>query len=158
MIEILALQVRGDVDQAVAVLGRALTLAEPEGYVRTFIGEGAPMAALLRGAASRGTAPRYVDKLLAAYEAEQKGKAGQPEARAVVAPGGAQALVEPLSEREVEVLGLLSQGLTNREIAERLTVTVGTVKTHVNHVYGKLGVHSWVQAVLRGRELGLVEG
>ena len=73
-----------------------------------------------------------------------------------VGPPVAQALVEPLSERELEVLRLLAEGLTNREIAEELTVTLGTVKTHVNHIYGKLGVHSRVQAVTRARELGLL--
>ena len=153
LIEILALQalarqVQGDLDGAVEALARALRTAEPEGFVRTFIDEGQPMAELLRLAASRDIAPRYVAKLLAAF--------GEQPAPAEPAAPVAQLLVEPLSERELEVLRLLAEGLTNREIAEQLTVTVGTAKTHVHHIYGKLDVHNRTQAVARGRELGLL--
>ena len=161
LIEILVLQatalrVQGEVEAALAALKRALALAEPEGYVRTFIDEGQPMAELLRLAAARGISPGYVAKLLAAYGEES----AAPSAIAAPTAGpmpAAQPLVEPLSERELEVVRLLAEGLTNREIAEALSVTVGTVKTHVNHIYGKLDVHSRVQAVSRARELGLLD-
>jgi LuxR family maltose regulon positive regulatory protein len=136
-----ALQAQGEVDQALAVLERALTLAEPEGYVRTFIDEGAPLAALLRTAASRGVAPDYVGQLLAAF-----GEAALP----------SPFLIEPLSERELEVLRLLAAGLSNREIATELFLAVGTVKKHTSNIYGKLSVHKRTQAVARARELGLV--
>jgi LuxR family maltose regulon positive regulatory protein len=136
-----ALQAQGEVDRALAVLERALTLAEPEGYMRTFIDEGAPLAALLRTAASRGVAPDYVGKLLAAFG----------EATPLSSP-----LIEPLSERELEVLRLLAAGLSNREIGAELFLAVGTVKKHTSNIYGKLNVHKRTQAVARARELGLV--
>ena len=92
-------------------------------------------------------------KLLAAYRKEPTpAEATRPSALLT------QSLVEPLSERELEVLRLLAQGLTNREIAEELTVTVGTAKTHLNHIYGKLDVHSRIQAVTKAKELGLLVG
>jgi LuxR family maltose regulon positive regulatory protein len=143
----MALQARGRVDEALTVLERALSLAEPEGYVHTFVGKGAPMAALLRTAASRGVAARpgvardYVGRLLAAFGG------------AVPSPSP---LIEPLSERELEVLRLLAAGLSNREIAAELFLAVGTVKKHTSNIYGKLGVRSRARAVVRARELGLV--
>jgi LuxR family maltose regulon positive regulatory protein len=149
VLQALARQAQGDVEGAVEALARALAQAEPEGFVRTFVDEGEPMANLLREAASRGIAPGYAAKLLATY-----GEKPAPVKRTTPA---AQPLVEPLSERELEVLRLLAEGLTDREIAEQLTVTLGTAKTHVSHIYGKLGVHSRVQAVTRARELGLLE-
>ena len=99
------------------------------------------MAALLRVAASRGIALDYVSKLLAAFE----------EVAAPSAP-----LIEPLTERELEVLRLLAAGLSNREIAAQLFLAVGTVKKHTSNIYGKLNVHKRTQAVARARELGLV--
>jgi LuxR family maltose regulon positive regulatory protein len=141
VLQVLALQAQGKDGQALTALERAVSLAEPEGYVRTFIDEGAPMAALLRMAASRGAAPDYVGKLLAAF-------------------GGTAPLypapIEPLSERELEVLRLLAAGLSNREIGAELFLAVGTVKKHTSNIYGKLNVHRRTQAVARARELGLV--
>jgi LuxR family maltose regulon positive regulatory protein len=150
-LEALAHQARGDTTQALATLERALSLAEPEGYVRIFLDEGEPMAQLLRQAASRGIAPEYVGKLLAAFDVSERGsmEIARPHSRA-------QPLVEPLSEREMEVLRLLATGLSNREIAEELVVTVGTVKWHLHNIYGKLGVRSRVQAVAQARELALL--
>ena len=100
------------------------------------------MARLLRRALAEGIAPSYVSKLLAAF-----GESAQP------AP---QALVEPLTERELEVLRLIAAGLSNREIAQELVVAVSTVKTHVNHIYGKLGVRSRIQAVAKARKLDML--
>ncbi|MFQ5857463.1 MAG: LuxR C-terminal-related transcriptional regulator [Anaerolineae bacterium] len=140
-LQAIALQAQGERDQALIALEQALTLAEPEGYVRIFVDEGAPMAALLRIAASRGIALDYVSELLAAF-----GEAAPP----------STPLIEPLSERELEVLRLLAAGLSNREIGAELFLAVGTVKKHTSNIYGKMNVHKRTQAVARARELGLV--
>ena len=141
----MAFQAQGDTVQALGALEQALTLAEPEGYVRTFIDEGEPMAKLLRRALSEGIAPSYVSRLLAAF-----GETAEP--RSTVA----QPLVEPLSERELEVLRLIAAGLSNAEIAEELFIAVSTVKSHINHIYGKLGATNRIQAVAQAQELGLL--
>jgi LuxR family maltose regulon positive regulatory protein len=145
VIEILALralarQVYGDTPGALAALERSLTLAEPEGYVRTFVDEGVPMVRLLRRAASQGVAPGYVSRLLAAF-----GRAA-----------GTPSLVEPLTAREREVLCLIAAGLKNQEIADRLVISVATVKRHVTNIYGKLGVSRRIQAIAQAQELGLL--
>jgi len=161
LIEILALQAlawraQGEPERGYAALAKALTLAEPEGYVRVFVDEGSAMARLLkemlikaRGRQS-GRHLRYVHRLLAASGARAAC------AGALAGPPGGEALVEPLSERELEVLRLAAEGLSNREIAARLIVTVGTVKTHLHNVYGKLGVEGRMQAVARARALNLL--
>jgi LuxR family maltose regulon positive regulatory protein len=136
-----ALQAQGELDQVMEALESALSMAEPEGYVRTFIDVGEPMAALLRAAASRGIAVDYVRRLL-----EPFGEVGAPSTD----------LLEPLTERELEVLPLLAAGLSNREIAAELFLAVGTVKKHTGNIYGKLDVHSRTQATGRARELGLI--
>jgi LuxR family maltose regulon positive regulatory protein len=118
-----------------------LSLAEPEGYIRSFVDEGEPMAHLLRRALARGITPGYASRLLAAF--------GE-------SPPAAQALVEPLTARELEVLRLVAGGLSNREIAQQLVVAVSTVKSHINHLYGKLEVKNRTQAVARAQELGLL--
>jgi LuxR family maltose regulon positive regulatory protein len=132
-------------------LERALTLAEPGGFMRTFVDEGQPMARLLYEALNRGIAPDYVNQLLATFpvaETEQMlpSKPGAP-------PDG---LVEPLSEREIEVLMLIADGLTNPEIAARLYLSINTVKVHTRNVYGKLGVNNRTGAVARARALGIL--
>jgi LuxR family maltose regulon positive regulatory protein len=143
----------GETARAESTLARALQLAEPEGYVRTFVDEGAPMAALLRGAASGGTSPGYAGELLAALRHPAEGSVPRIEASP---PGVAQLLPELLSERELEVLRLIASGLSNREIAQELFVTPGTVKRHTHNIYGKLEVRSRTQAVARARDLNLV--
>jgi LuxR family maltose regulon positive regulatory protein len=145
VLQAIALQAKGQVDQALTTLKRALSLAEPEGYVRTFVDEGEPMARLLRRALSQGIAPNYVARLLAAFD-----RAVEPTLTV------AQPLVEPLSERELEVLRLIVVGLSNPEIARELVIAVSTVKSHVNHIYGKLGVESRTRAVARAQELNLL--
>jgi LuxR family maltose regulon positive regulatory protein len=132
-------------DRALHALERALSLAEPEGYVRIFVDEGAPMAELLRQAAERGIAPGYVQELLSAFDAS-----GPAE------PRHAQPLIEPLSDREIEVLRLAAAGLSNREIAEQLYVSINTVKAHTKSVYRKLDAHNRTQAINRAQELGLL--
>ena len=152
-IEVLTLQARvyerlGKADSATSAMERALKLAEPEGYVRTFVDEGESMGALLRRAAAKGTAVDYVSMLLATLEAESNGE--------LQAPQGVEPLIEPLTNRELEVLRLMAVGLKNREIAEELVVVVGTVKAHISSIYGKMDVGNRVQAISRGTELGLL--
>jgi LuxR family maltose regulon positive regulatory protein len=154
----LALQAQDATLRALDALGRSLALAESGGYVRTFLDEGAPMATLLanitktysrdRKASSSRVRGDYVDRLLAAFE--QQPPLSQRTPPGVLPP------IEPLSERELEVLGLVAAGLKNREIAEELFVVVGTVKAHVNSIYRKLATNNRVQAVSRARELGLL--
>jgi LuxR family maltose regulon positive regulatory protein len=148
ILEAMALQAQRKPDQALAALERALSLAEPEGYVRVFIDEGESMGALLRQAAAQGIKVDYVRMLLDALGSE----ATAPEASSTVHP----TLVEPLSERELEVLRLLAIGLSNKAIAHTLVIAVGTVKQHLKNVYGKLEVHNRTEAANRARDLGLV--
>ena len=133
-------------EEALEEIEQALALAEPEGYLRLFVDMGQPMAALLKAAGSRGVAPHYVGRLLAAFA-----PAGQAEPAAERQP-----LVEPLTDRELEVLELLAEGLSNREIGRRLFVSLPTVKSHTGSIYGKLGVHSREQAVARARALAIL--
>jgi LuxR family maltose regulon positive regulatory protein len=157
-IEILVLQalahhVQGDIPSALAPLERALTLAEPEGFIRIFVDEGRPMAQLLSEAAARRIMPDYTARLLAGFEAgEHKG-----EDEPCLPPSlPAQPLAEPLSQRELEVLRLIAQGLSNREIGQRLFLAVITVKGHNRNIFRKLQVRRRTEAVVRARELGLL--
>jgi LuxR family maltose regulon positive regulatory protein len=129
---------------------RALILAEPAGCVRAFVDEGAAMAELLRRAVERDVVPDYARRLLRAF-------AGTDTSRPATAQDLVGGLVEPLSERETEVLHLIAEGLTNREIGERLFISMGTVKVHTARIYGKLDVHSRTQAVARARSLGMLD-
>jgi ATP/maltotriose-dependent transcriptional regulator MalT len=146
----LALQARDDRIGALSTLEHALTRSEPEGYIRLFVDEGKPMRTLLRQA--HGIAPDYVATLLAVF-GEQRVSAPPPTAPAVPARS---MLAEPLTEREREVLHLLSTGASNREIARSLVVSPGTVKKHVYNICGKLGTQRRTQAVARARELNLL--
>jgi LuxR family maltose regulon positive regulatory protein len=129
-------------DEAIRTLARVLLLAEPEGFVRVFIREGAAMAALLRAAGAQGHAPNYVKRLLEAF-----GESGALQG----------SLLDPLSERELQVLRLAAQGLTNAEIAAELVIAHSTVKTHINRIYSKLDVSNRTQAVVRARQLQILE-
>jgi LuxR family maltose regulon positive regulatory protein len=156
VLQAIALRAKGQVDRALTTLSRALALAEPEGYVRTFIDEGAPMGHLLRQAIVRGIAASYANKLLAALEGETKDKAPALPVPSQVEGSGIEGLIEPLSEREREVLRLLTTHLSRREIAEELCVSVNTVRFHVKNIYAKLGVHSRSDAIQRAAELNLL--
>ncbi len=141
----LASKACGDEAGAMEQLSRTLSLAEPEGYTRLFLDEGEPMVTLLRQAYARRIAPDYVTALLSAAGAADKD-----------APDAARSLLEPLTEREREILRLLVAGLSNAAMASELVVTVGTVKSHINHIYGKLGVQSRSQAIARVHSLHLL--
>jgi LuxR family maltose regulon positive regulatory protein len=133
-----------DVDVALIPLERALTLAAPEGYARLFINEGQPMEALLKAALKRRIAPVFARKLLAAF--------GRPEEKPQVHPD----LIEPLSERELDVLRLLRSDLGGPDIARELMVSENTMRTHTKNIYEKLGVNSRRSAVRRAEELDLL--
>jgi len=153
----LAFQAQGNVAQAMTALEHALSLAEPGGYVRIFIDEGPPMARLLYEAAARGIAPEYAGRLLAAFDLETKDERRKTKlSPSSFVLGPSSSLVEPLSERELEVLELIAEGLSNREIAGRLVISLSTVKGHTANIYGKLSVHSRIQAVARARDFGLL--
>jgi LuxR family transcriptional regulator, maltose regulon positive regulatory protein len=147
----LALHVRGDRTKALTALDRALNLAEPEGYIRIFVDEGPPMADLLREAHAHGIMPEYVARLLSAFPGDR-----QPTLQPSSSVRRPLSLVEPLTEREQEVLRLIAAGRSNAEIAQTLVVAVSTIKTHINRIFGKLGATSRTQAVARARELHLL--
>jgi len=129
---------------ALHFLRDALEIAQPEGFIRTFVDKGEPMKALLEKLRSQaGELKGYILTILAAFR--EMGRVPIP-----------QLLVEPLSERELQVLRLVAEGMSNGEIAQRLVVSVGTVKTHVHNIIAKLGVRSRTQAVARARELALL--
>jgi LuxR family maltose regulon positive regulatory protein len=157
-VQALVHQAQGNRNQALENLERALTLAEPEGYLRVFVDEGPSMRALLAdfhslvrqriGASVDNASLRllaYTEKILDAFSST-----------ALVQPQTPGTLLEPLSERELEILRLISEGLSNQEIAVLLVVAVSTVKSHINHLYGKLGTHRRTQAVVIARERGLL--
>jgi LuxR family maltose regulon positive regulatory protein len=144
VVQALARRARNDAPGALASLVRAMALAEPEGYVRVVADEGPPMAALLRLATQQRNASGYLRRLLAATVA--------PAGRAPVD----QPLIEPLSERELDVLRLLQSELDGPDIARELTVSVATVRTHSRNIYAKLGVNNRRAAVRRADELGLL--
>jgi LuxR family maltose regulon positive regulatory protein len=145
----LALHQKGDLDQALQVIGRSLDLAEPEGYQRSFVDEGEPMARLLYQAVSRGIFPGYAGRLLAVLAQENQNAPAAGKTPAVD-------LVESLSERELEVLRLIAEGLSNAEIAACLYISLSTVKGHTANIFGKLAVKNRTQAVACARGLGLL--
>jgi LuxR family maltose regulon positive regulatory protein len=149
MIEILVLQAlahqaRDALSPALVSLERALSLAESEGYVQLFVDEGPPLDRLLHEAVARGTAPDNARQMLAAFSPAGAEQARRP------------ASIESLSERELEVLRHIAEGLTNQEIADRLYLSLYTVKAHARSIYDKLDAHSRTQAVARARDLGVL--
>ncbi len=143
-----AWQAANQPDQALQTVTRALHLAEPENYIRVFVDEGPLMARLLYEAAARGIVPEYAGRVLAAFPTKAHAEAH--------AANPAQPMVEPLSERELEVLQLIAEGLSNREIAQRLYLSINTIKRHSGNIYSKLGVSSRTQAIVLARSLGLL--
>ncbi len=153
VLQALAQEVQNNIPSALTPFARALTIAEPEGYVQIFVDEGIEMARLLSEAAAQKIMPDYTNKLQTIYDAgERKSEGDSPMPPAP----HAQSLVEPLSKREIEVLRLIGQGLTNREIGDRLFLALDTVKGHNRNIFGKLQVQRRTEAVARARDLGLL--
>jgi LuxR family maltose regulon positive regulatory protein len=154
LLQALAYQMLHDQRQALDVLSEAVRLAEPEGYIRSFVDEGAQMEALLYQLRKRdrrnGPTP-YLDRLLTAFQQECMAHVQGGE------PSKAQRLSETLSERELQVLQLLARGASNLEIAQELVIAIDTVKRHVSHIFAKLGVQNRIQTVWQAQELGLLD-
>jgi LuxR family maltose regulon positive regulatory protein len=154
LLEALACQVQGRTADALAPLARSLSIAEPEGYARLYLDEGAPAAELLRVYVRDPSTPPHLGTcardLLAAYPDVGLPASIGPE------PPGESALAEPLTQRESQVLLLIYEGHSNRKIAEQLVLALNTVKRHTSNIYGKLGVNSRTQAIARARQLGLL--
>jgi LuxR family maltose regulon positive regulatory protein len=151
MIEILVLQSltyygNNDLEQALAMLGRAITLAQPQGYVRVFLDEDGPLVKLLYQAKIHQVGGSYLSELLSGLSTEDRQTRMNP-----------QPLVEPLTKRELELLRLIEHGCTNQEIADQLVISIPTVKRHISNIYSKLGVKNRTQAVSLGKELKLFE-
>jgi LuxR family maltose regulon positive regulatory protein len=144
VLQALARQMQGDLPAALAPLSRALTLAEPERYARMFVDEGPAIAALLHAALKQGVTPNYVRQLLTLFGTAEDN------------PPATQTLIEPLSERERDVLRLLRTDLDGPEIASELIVSLNTLRTHTKNIYSKLGVSSRRAAVRRAEELDLL--
>lgn len=154
VLQAVVLYMHGDKDNAVQLLGESLTQADPGGFIRLFVDESIPqMAGLLKEAAARGMKPDYIGKLLAVFEAgEQKSEC----TTSLTPDPSSKNLIESLSERELEVLQLIAQGLSNREISERLFLALSSVKGHNQNIFAKLEVQRRTEAVARARELGLL--
>jgi len=174
VLQALALHASGEIEKAAHLLGDVLARALPGGFIRLFVDEGNPMVRLLTETAPKGIMPGYVARLLAVFDAEPYTRpadalksASKQHNSAAGDPKGAdksseaafpslQPLIEPLSQRELEVLRLIADGLSNREISERLFVALVTVKGHNQRIFGKLQVQRRTEAVARARELGLL--
>ena len=158
MLEALAFAAQGDHQQALTSLERALSIAEPEGYVRIFVDEGDPMRQLLTDYQSDsrkrtangldGQSPyllTYIDKLLSVF----------PQSASAQRSGDG-AILEALSERELDILRLIAAGRSNQEIADNLVIALSTVKSHINNLYSKLGTNWRTEAIAMAREKGLL--
>jgi len=146
VLQSLAFQGKKDMDQALEALKKAFSLAQPEGYCRVFLDEGEPMLKLIFQAKAHRIGASFATELLFAL-GETPGKEPPP----------AQFLIEPLTARELEVLKLIEAGYSNQDIADKLVISMPTVKRHISNIYAKLGVESRTQAVSLGRELKLFE-
>jgi LuxR family maltose regulon positive regulatory protein len=158
VIEILVLQalvdqMQANIPNALPSLERALKLAEPEDYIRIFLDEGSSMAKLIREAAKRGVLPNYTGKLLSAFDAQGQ---GLDEETPRSASPASSSLIEPLSQRELDILRLFKTELSGPEIARQLVIALSTVRTHTKSIYNKLNVDNRRAAVKRGIELGLI--
>jgi LuxR family maltose regulon positive regulatory protein len=150
VLQTVAHHANGEKDQALQVLRDALARAEPGSFIRIFVDEGLPIAQLLSQAALQGIKPDYIGKLLAVFE-ETKQKTRDKSHSSPV-----QSLIDPLSQRELEVLQLIAQGLSNREISQRLFLALSTVKGHNRVIFDKLQVQRRTEAIAYARELGLI--
>lgn len=170
VLQTLTYQQKGDTPAALKALERALSLAEPEGYIRVFLDQGKPMKELLRRMkdhkrpkddpstlhrASSGRMKNYVQKLLAAFDDNSSSTpALRPDASG---PHSSHVLIDPLSKRELEILGLITAGKSNQEIAQELVLAVGTVKKHVSNIFNKLNVDSRTRCIAQAQKLHLID-
>jgi LuxR family maltose regulon positive regulatory protein len=150
----------GDHEQALSSLEQAYHLLEANGYVRIFLDKGKPMAGLLYQAIRAGIRPEYSHMLLNSFESDREW-IKSPRHISQDSTGGQVTgtrtdMIDPLSNRETEVLQLIASGFSNHEIAEELVISSGTVKVHINHIYKKLRVHKRTQAVAKGRFYGVL--
>ncbi len=150
VLQAIVLQAHGEKERAVQLLVETLALAEPGGFIRLFVDEGAPMFRLLSAALAQGNRPDYIGKLLAVLKAEDQ------KCENKFCLPSTQPLIEPLSQRELEVLQLIAQGFSNREISARLFLALDTVKGHNRRIFDKLQVQRRTEAIVHARELGLV--
>jgi LuxR family maltose regulon positive regulatory protein len=147
LLQALAFQVQENTADAISKLENALSLAEPGGFVRIFVDEGSPIEALIKKIKPEDERmKKYLRKLRAAFSYKELHPASL----------GSQPLIEPLSEREIEVLQLIAEGLTNQEIASRLFLSLNTVKVHNRNIYAKLGTHNRTKAVAKATGLGVL--
>jgi LuxR family maltose regulon positive regulatory protein len=152
ILQAIALQAKGALDEAMVKMERILNIAEQSGFVRTLLDEGRPVTRLLYEASARGIMPESSRRFLSIIMQSDK---PIPSNEVTIITGQSH-LIEPLSERELEVLQLISKGLTNSEIASTLYLSLNTVKVHTRNIYSKLDVHSRAQAIARSQELGLL--
>ncbi len=156
VLQALAYQAQDNLTSALAPVKRALTLAEPEGYVRIFVDEGSPMIALLQEATKHGIAQKYGNQLLTTFEKTEGKKLLTQPLIEPTSPLETPPLVEHLSGRELEVLRLLRTEMSGPEIARELMVSLNTVRTHTQSIYAKLGVNNRRAAVHHAEELNLL--
>jgi len=147
-----ALFIGEDIENALERLELALTLGKQAGYVQIFVDEGPPMARLLYEALSSGIEKQYVQNLLAAFPEAQPEKVGA--SQQII---GDSEWIEPLSDRELEILQLIAEGFSRQEIASQLVLSLNTVKTHARNIFSKMGVNNQMQAVGKARGLGLLD-
>jgi LuxR family transcriptional regulator, maltose regulon positive regulatory protein len=152
LLQAIAYYMLNEKDKALQRLHEALALAEPGDFIRSFVDKGSLVQQLLLEAAKRGMMPNYVAKLLAAFETQKQSKDKPSPAPALEG----QHLLEPLSDRELEVLRLIAQGLSNQAISKRLFRSLDTIKGYNRNIFGKLQVQNRTEAVARARELGLL--
>ncbi len=138
-------------EEALDFLSEALKMGAPEGFIRTFVDEGGLLAPLLRKALSQGITPEYTNKLLNIIENEDRQRKALNQSAPCLPPSAL------LSERELEILRLVAAGQSNREIAAKLVIAIGTAKTHVHRIFEKLNAKDRLQAVTRAREMRLVQ-
>jgi len=150
-LQALCYQSTNDLDSALEHLRSAFSLAEPEGYIRTFVDFGLPMQRLLGQAAKMNIFPEYVARLLSAFPAETWKKAST-----TIETSFQQSLIEPLTDQELSILKLMAAGLSHSEIASELYLSLNTIKWHSTNIYSKLGVHRRAHAVTRARELEIL--
>ena len=159
LLQAMTCQKQGRTDEALAVLGRAVTLARPGGYIRPFANLDSSMEDLLKRLPHHGNTGEYIRHIMAAFDVhESVHKRGELYPRSEQQPEMCnQALDKPLSNRELEILSLLGKGLRNKEIADRLFISPETVKKHTGNIYRKLDAHNRQKAVVKAYELGLLK-